>query len=63
MPAAQRLKLGEILVEQRILTPHLVKRIIRISRTTRRRFGQTLEDLGLLTGEEIAQALAIQYGY
>ena len=63
MPATQRLKLGEILVEQRILTPHLVKRIIRISRATRRRFGQTLEDLGLLTGDEIAQALAIQYGY
>ena len=29
----------------------------------RRRFGQTLEDLGLLTGEEIAKALAVQLGY
>jgi CheY-like chemotaxis protein len=63
MTSKQRLKLGEILVEQKILTPHLVKRIIRLSNATRRRFGQTLEDLGLLTGEEIARALAIQYGY
>ncbi|HEY6837610.1 MAG TPA: response regulator [Geobacteraceae bacterium] len=59
----ERKKLGEILVQQKILTPVLVERIIKISTATRRRFGQTLEDLGLLTGEEIAQALAIQFGY
>ncbi len=57
------MKLGEILIEQKILTPLLVDRVIQISNDTHRRFGQTLEDLGLLTGEEIAQALAIQYGY
>jgi CheY-like chemotaxis protein len=58
-----KLKLGEILVQQNILTPLLVERIIQIATATHRRFGQTLEDIGLLTGAEIAQALATQYGY
>lgn len=62
-PLAGRMKLGEILVQQKILTPHLVDRIIEISHATHRRFGQTLEDMGLLTGEELASALALQFGY
>jgi CheY-like chemotaxis protein len=57
------MKLGEILIQQKILTPLLVQRIIQISHTTHRRFGQTLEDMGLLNGLELAQALALQYGY
>ena len=63
MPPLEKMKLGEILIQQQILTPHLVTRVLQISKNTYRRFGQTLEDLGLLTGTEIAQALAIQYGY
>ncbi len=63
MQPKEKLKLGEILIQQNILTPLLVERIIRISSSTHRRFGQTLEDLGLLTGKEIARALAVQYGY
>lgn len=62
-PSKERMKLGEILIQQKILTPVLVKRIIEISGATHRRFGQTLEDMGLLTGEELAQALAYQFGY
>jgi CheY-like chemotaxis protein len=63
MPAKEKMKLGEILIQQKILTPLIVDRVIRIANTTHRRFGQTLEDLGLLTGEEIAQALAVQFDY
>lgn len=59
----ERMKLGEILIQQKILTPLLVQRIIEISGSTHRRFGQTLEDMGLLTGEELAQALAFQFGH
>ena len=59
----ERMKLGEILIHQNILTPLLVQRIIEISSATHRRFGQTLEDMGLLTGDELAQALACQFGY
>lgn len=62
-PSKERIKLGEILIQQEILTPLLVRRIIEISGATHRRFGQTLEDMGLLTGEELAQALATQFGY
>jgi CheY-like chemotaxis protein len=58
-----RMKLGEILIQQKILTPLIVKRIIEIAAATHRRFGQTLEDMELLTGEELAQALAYQFGY
>lgn len=61
--AIERMKLGEILIQQKILTPLIVQRIIEISSATHRRFGQTLEDMGLLTGEELAQALALQFGY
>lgn len=63
MESTERMKLGEILIQQKILTPLLVKRIINISGATHRRFGQTLEDMGLITGEELAQALALQFGY
>jgi CheY-like chemotaxis protein len=63
MSLGERKKLGEILVEQKILTPHIVERIIRIATATHRRFGETLEDMNLITGEELAQALAIQFGY
>ncbi len=62
-PVIERMKLGEILIQQKVLTPLLVKRIIEIANATHRRFGQTLEDMGLLTGEELAQALAFQFGY
>lgn len=62
-PATGRMKLGEILIQQGILTPHMVSRIIEISQATHRRFGQTLEDMGLVTGEELASALALQFGY
>ncbi len=62
-PVRERLKLGEILIQQKILTPLLVERILGIAHATHRRFGQTLEDMGLVTGDELAQALAFQFGY
>jgi CheY-like chemotaxis protein len=63
MEPAKRMKLGEILIQQNVLTPLLVQRVLQISNETHRRFGQTLEDMGLLTGEELAQALAFQFGF
>ena len=63
MEPAKRMRLGEILVQQNVLTPLLVQRVLQISSDTHRRFGQTLEDMGLLTGEELARALAQQFGY
>lgn len=58
-----RRKLGEILTLQGILTTYTVDRILTLSKNSGRRFGTVLEELGLVTGEELAQALAIQYNY
>jgi len=62
VPTPQKKKLGGILVEQGILTIFTVERILVLSAKARKRFGTILEELGLVTGEELAQALAIQYG-
>lgn len=63
MVPKERKKLGEILIDQELLTPMMVKRVIQIAKTSNQLLGQTLEDMGLLTGEEIAHALSVQYGY
>lgn len=58
---AQRRKLGEIFVEKGLLTPRGVDRLVALAQRSGKRFGTVLEDLGLVTGEELAEALAIQY--
>lgn len=57
-----RKKLGEIFVESGILTEKTVERILLVSKRLNKRFGTVLEDLELVTGEELAAALAVQYG-
>lgn len=57
----QRKKLGEILVEQNILTLKTVERVLSIARRTNKRFGEVLAEMGLITPEEFAAALALQY--
>ena len=59
----ERKRLGEIFVEQGIITERTVERMLRRSAVLNRRFGTVLEELELVTGEELADALAIQYGY
>lgn len=61
MPHAKRL--GEILVEQGILSPKTRDRVLHRAEILERRLGTVLEDLELVTGEELAAALAIQHGY
>lgn len=53
--------LGEIFVEQNLLTPTTVKRVVDIARGMNKRFGTVLEEMGLITGEELAFALGKQY--
>jgi PleD family two-component response regulator len=55
-------KLGEILVEQGILSPLTRDRVLSRAQVLKRRFGRVLEDLELVTGEELAAALAVQHG-
>ncbi|WP_224982167.1 GspE/PulE/PilB domain-containing protein [Geomonas agri] len=58
----KRKKLGEIFVENGLLTEKTVERMLAVSKKLGKRFGTVLEDLELVTGEELAQALAAQYG-
>jgi len=59
--AFSRKKLGEIFVDKGILTPTGVERVVALSRKVGKRFGAVLEDLGFVTGDELAEALAAQY--
>jgi hypothetical protein len=60
MPAAQ--KLGEILVQLKVLSRSDVDRVLEAMRRRPRRqkFGQTAQAMGLLTEEHILAALAVQ---
>ena len=55
-------KLGQILVEKGLLAPISVPRLLVLSNRQKKRFGWTLEDLGVVTGDELAGALAEQFG-
>lgn len=57
-----RKKLGEIFIEGGVLTEKTVERMLAVSRRINKRFGTVLEDFELITGEELAAALATQYG-
>jgi PleD family two-component response regulator len=61
MPHAKRL--GEILVEHGIISLKTRDRVLLRAEILHRRIGNVLEDLGLVTGEELAAALANQHGY
>ncbi|HJV34942.1 response regulator [Geomonas sp.] len=59
---SQRKKLGEILVEQGLLCQKSVDRVLAISKALNKRFGIVLVEMGLVTADELAEALARQYG-
>lgn len=58
---SDRKKLGEILIEQNILCLKTVERMLCMSQKANKRLGTVLEDMGLITAEELAIALAIQH--
>lgn len=59
----KRKRLGEILVERGVITVFTAERILALAAKSGKRFGTILEEIGLITGGELAQALATQYGY
>lgn len=59
----QHKRLGEIFVEKGIITDKTVERVLALSGLTGKRFGTLLEEMSLITGEELAAALAVQYGF
>jgi CheY-like chemotaxis protein len=58
----KRKRLGEIFVENGLLAEKTMERMLAVSRRLNKRFGTVLEDFELVTGDELAQALASQYG-
>lgn len=59
MPAKKLL--GEILVNKGILSPVTVERMSKLASEEKKRFGWFLEDRGLITGNELSEALAEQF--
>ena len=59
-----RKKLGEILVDLKVLTPSDVERVLRAldSRSDRQKFGEVARNMGLVTEEQVLAALAVQIG-
>jgi CheY-like chemotaxis protein len=55
-------KIGQILIENETLSAKTVDRMLDLSQKHNKRFGWTLEKLKLVTGDELAAALAKQYG-
>ena len=62
IPAQQPRKLlGEIFVEKGLLTEISVQRLVDNAKSRKIRLGELLEAIGLITSEELADALATQY--
>ena len=57
----RRKRLGEIFVDNGILTEKTVERMLIVAKRLHKRFGTVLEDLELINGDELAAALATQY--
>ncbi len=57
----QRKKLGEIFVANGIITTKTKERVLLRAQARTKRFGAMLEEMELITGDELAEALAIQY--
>jgi len=56
-----RKRLGQIFIEQGLLTEISVRRLVEHAKNKGIRLGELLEVIGLITPDELAEALAIQY--
>ena len=56
-------KLGEVLLERKVITPQQLEEALAYQRTHGGLLGQVLTQLGVATEEDIALALTAQYGF
>lgn len=56
-------KLGELLVERKVITPEQLSAAFKVQQEKGGLLGQILCDLGYATEEAVAQALTAQYGF
>ncbi len=59
----QKLKLGDILVQQNVLTPEKLQEALKKQRGSGKKLGEILVELNMTTEEAIGQALSRQLGY
>ena len=62
MGRPEKIRLGEILVQQKLLTEEQLKNALASQKKTGRRLGRVVIELGFVTEEQISQALARQLG-
>src|SRR4051812_34253684 len=55
-------KLGEIFIEKGLITEKTLERALARAKRQNKKLGYVLEEIEVVTGEEMASALAIQYG-
>lgn len=60
--ARKRLQLGEILKQWRLVTDQQIDEALKISKGSRKRIGDALVALGYITENDVAKALASQFG-
>ena len=58
-----RKKIGELLIEEGTISPKTLERAVERGKKEHKKVGLVLEEMGVVTGEEIAEALARQFGY
>ncbi|HEX8961090.1 MAG TPA: response regulator [Geobacteraceae bacterium] len=58
-----RKRLGEIFVERGLITEKTLQRVLVRAKRVNKKLGIVLEDMEIITGEELAEALASQYGH
>jgi MSHA biogenesis protein MshE len=59
-PKREKLRLGDVLVQQKLVSSEQLERLLQEQRSTGRRLGRMLIDAGLITEETLAHALARQ---
>ena len=60
MARPEKIRLGEILLQQKLLTSEQLKSALDEQKASGRRFGRVLIDKGFVTEEQISEALARQ---
>lgn len=62
MARPEKIRLGEILVNQKLLSQEQLEAALQEQKRTGRKLGRVLVEMGLITGEQIAAAVARQLG-
>jgi len=57
-----RKKIGEILIEMRIIIPETLHQALQLQKGTGKRLGEVLEDMDVVIEEDVAKALSKQFG-